>query len=158
MQNLQALLKVLVHSPVDFVLVGGFAAVLHGCNQTTRDVDICILYSPEQIEKLRKVLAPFHPLYRKGEDSRSFLDEPSDLSKEQDLHLSSDLGVLDVMTHVKGVGKYYDLLGRSDEIEIYEGKCRLISIDDLIKSKTTLGRHRDLVVVEELEMILKEKT
>lgn len=157
MQNLQALLKLLVHSPIDFVLVGGFAAVLHGCNQTTRDIDICILYSPEQIERLREILAPFHPLYRVGDVSRSFLDLRVDLSKKQDLHLSTDLGVLDVITDVKGVGDYYDLLARSDEIELYQGKCRLIGIDDLIKSKKALGRHRDLVVVEELEAILKER-
>ena len=48
MQNLQKLLQFLVQSPLDFVLIGGFAAVLHGCNQTTRDID----FYPVSINKV----------------------------------------------------------------------------------------------------------
>lgn len=157
MQNLQALLKLLIQSPVDFVLVGGFAAVLHGSNQTTRDIDICILYSPEQIHSLREVLRPFNPHHRMEDAKRSFLDTPEDLSLAQDLHLMTDLGPLDVISRVMGVGGYYDVLKNSQEIDLYGGRCYLISIDDLIKSKKILGRHRDLVTAMELEAILKEK-
>ena len=64
MRNLQSLLKLLVHSPIEFVLVGGYAAILHGANQTTRDIDICILYSVDQIQRLRSILASLHPRYR----------------------------------------------------------------------------------------------
>ena len=154
MQDLQVLLKLLVHSPVDFVLIGGFAAVLHGCNQTTRDIDICIVYSPEQVSLLRDLLRPYHPRYRTEKKKRSFLDIPG---KEQDFHLITDLGNLDVITRVKGIGDYYDVLENSREIDIYGGKCRLISIDDLIKAKKALGRHRDLVTAMELEAIRDEK-
>ena len=157
MQNLQALLKLLVNSQVEFVLVGGFAAVLHGCNQTTRDIDICVLYSPEQIQLLRELLKPFHPQHRITDPKVCFLDMPRDLSEKQDFHLVTDLGVLDVINYVEGVGSYYDVLKNSKEIEIYGGRCHLISIEDLIKSKKTLGRHRDLATVMELEAILKEK-
>lgn len=155
--DLQALLKLLIHSPVEFVLVGGFAAVLHGCNQTTRDIDICVIYSHEQIRLLREILRPFHPRHRMEDPKRSFLDAPKDLSKEQDFYLLTDLGELDVITRVEGIGNYYDVLQNSQEIEIYGGKCRLISIDDLIKSKKALGRHRDLVTAMELEAIREEK-
>lgn len=151
MQNLQALLKLLVHSQIDFVLVGGFAAVLHGCNQSTRDIDICIVYSPEQIQLLQNLLKPFHPQHRIGDQKTSFTD--MDTSKKQDFHLVTDLGVLDVISHVEGIGDYYDILKRSEEIKIYGGKCHLISINDLIKSKKVLGRHRDLTIIMELEII-----
>jgi len=156
-RNLQNLLKLLVHSPVEFVLVGGFAAVLHGCNQTTRDIDICIIYSPEQIQLLRNTLKAHHPRHRMTHQNVSFLDEPKDLSKKQDFHLGTDLGMLDVISSIKGVGDYYDVLRNSDEIELYGGKCRLISIDDLIKSKKKLGRHRDLITAMELEAIREER-
>ena len=155
MQDLQALLKLLVHSPVDFVLIGGFAAVLHGGNQTTRDIDICIVYSLEQVSLLRDLLKPYHPQHRTEKEKRPFLDIPG---KEQDFHLITDLGNLDVITRVKGIGDYYDVLKNSREIDIYGGKCRLISIDDLIKAKKALGRHRDLVTAMELEAIRNEKS
>ena len=157
MQGLQALLKLLIHSPVEFVLVGGFAAVLHGCNQTTRDIDICVVYSSEQIFTLREILRPLHPKHRMEDQKRSFMDTPEDLSQKQDFHLITDLGVLDIISHIEGVGNYYDVLKNSQEIVIYGGRCHLISIDDLIKSKKTLGRHRDLATVAELEAIRKEK-
>jgi hypothetical protein len=156
-QDLQALLKLLIQSPVEFVLIGGFAAVLHGCNQTTRDIDICVVYSSEQVYLLREVLKPFHPRHRMEEAKGSFLDTPKDLSEKQDFHLITDLGPLDVIYHVEGVGNYYDVLQNSQEIELYEGTCYLVSIDDLIKCKRTLGRHRDLVTAMELEAIRKER-
>lgn len=76
----------------------------------------------------------------------------------QDLHLMTDLGPLDVISHVMGVGGYYDVLKNSQEIELYGSRCYLISIDDLIKSKKALGRHRDLVTAMELEAIRKERS
>lgn len=157
MQNLQALLRFLIHSPIDFVLVGGFAAVLHGSNQVTRDIDICIVYTPERINDLRELLRPLNPRHRMDELKTSFLEFPQDLSRKQDFHLSTDLGLLDVISEVEGVGGYYDLIEKSEEIELYGGKCRIMGVEDLIKAKKALGRHRDLVVVEELEAILKEK-
>ena len=80
-----------------------------------------------------------------------------DLSTKQDFHLSTDIGILDIISHIEGVGGYYDVLQNSQEVELYGGKCRLISIDDLIRSKKKLGRHRDLIVVMELEAIQQEK-
>lgn len=156
MQNLQSLLKFLVASPIDFVLVGGFAAVLHGCNQTTRDIDICLVLSPEEIQSLRDVLAPISPRHRTVADKPSFLSFPTNLSGIKNLHLETDLGVLDVISNVEAVGGFYDVLKNSEEIELYGGRCRLISIEDLIRSKKALGRHRDLAVVEELEAIKNE--
>ncbi|MDO8461411.1 MAG: nucleotidyltransferase [Deltaproteobacteria bacterium] len=157
MQNLQKLFEFLVKSPLDFVLVGGFAAVLHGCNQTTRDIDVCLALSPEQISLLRQVLAPLNPRHRMTPQKLSFMEHPRDLDGVQNLYLETDLGILDIISNVEAVGSFYDLLKNASEIEMYGGKCFLISIDDLIKSKKALGRHRDLVTVDELEAIKGEK-
>lgn len=157
MQDLKKLLKLLTHSSIEFVVVGGFAAVLHGSNQTTRDIDICILYDSDQMQALREMLAPLHPYHRMNETRESFLDTPKDLSKKQDFHLMTDWGALDVIHHIEGVGSYWDVLKNSCELELYGGKCHVISLDDLIKSKRTLGRHRDIVVAMELEAIREEK-
>lgn len=158
MQNLEGLLEFLVKSPLDFVLIGGFAAVLHGSIHTTRDVDICLVLSPECIEELRRILTPLHPKHRMTTDKLSFLEHPSDLHRIKNLYLETDLGVLDIVTHIEAVGDYYDVLKNACDIELFGGKCAVISIDDLIKSKRSLGRHRDLLIVEELETIKQEST
>lgn len=157
MQNLQQLLRFLVQSPIDFVIIGGFAAVLHGCNQTTRDLDLCFILLPDEIQTLRHVLKPLNPVHRTLANKPSFLTHPEDLMNIKNLYLETDLGALDIMAHVEGVGDYYSVLKNVMEIELYGGKCFLMSMDDLIKSKTALGRHRDLIVVEELEAIRGKK-
>ncbi|HCU24131.1 MAG TPA: hypothetical protein DF383_03860, partial [Deltaproteobacteria bacterium] len=78
-------------------------------------------------------------------------------SEEQDFYLVTDLGILDIVSRVEGVGDYYDVLQNSEEIDMYGGKCRIIGIADLIQSKKKLGRHRDLLTVMELEAIREEK-
>lgn len=157
MQNLQNLLEFLVKSPLDFIVIGGFAAVLHGCNQTTRDIDICLMLSPEQIMLLRETLKPLNPRHRTSLEKPSFLTFPENVTAIKDLHLETDLGVLDIISHIKGVGDYYDILKNAQQIKLYGGECHLISMEDLIRSKKALGRHRDLVIIEELEAIRKER-
>jgi hypothetical protein len=56
MQSLSDLLLRLAESGVDFVVVGGFAGVLHGSAYVTRDLDICAVLTPENLEKLREAL------------------------------------------------------------------------------------------------------
>lgn len=157
MPNLQNLLKFLIKSPLDFVLVGGLAAVIHGCNQTTRDIDICLILSPEKIQALRGMLRPIHPKLRTSKEKLSFLEFPKELTDVKSLYLETDLGVLDAISHVEGIGGFYDVLKHAKEIRLFDGICHVISIDDLIKSKKALGRHRDLIVVEELEAIKKNQ-
>lgn len=49
MQSLSHLLQRLADSGVDFVVIGGFAGVLHGSALVTRDLDICAVLSPENV-------------------------------------------------------------------------------------------------------------
>lgn len=76
MSDLQRLLLRLSEAGIEFVLVGGYAAVLHGCSVLTRDVDVCAPLTPENIEKLREALRDTHPTHRRSVQRPSFLDEP----------------------------------------------------------------------------------
>jgi hypothetical protein len=48
--------KALDQQKVDYVLIGGVAVILHGMERLTRDIDIIVKMSPENIQKLRKAL------------------------------------------------------------------------------------------------------
>src|SRR3990167_2862180 len=104
MDQTHRLLEVLLDNGIDFVIVGGFAAVLHGSSQVTQDLDLCVAFSPFQIEKLRKCLAPFNPRHRMTVQKLSFLEFPQDLSGVKNLYIESDLGILDLLSFVGGVG------------------------------------------------------
>lgn len=157
MNQIQALFEFLIKSPLEFVLIGGFAAVLHGCNQTTRDIDVCLMLSPEHIRQLRETLEPLHPRHRMTADKLSFMQYPRDVTGLRNLYLETDLGVLDIVSHVERVGDFHAVLKNAETISLFGGTCRVISIQDLLQCKRALGRHRDLVVVEELQAILVEQ-
>jgi len=68
MQNLSELMHRLISSQVEFVLVGGFAAVAHGVTQVTLDVDICCQFSEANLMRIQKAFADLHPVHRSRPD------------------------------------------------------------------------------------------
>lgn len=154
MNNLNNLLQVLLENEIDFVLIGGFAGVVHGSTQVTRDLDICALVTPAQVEKLRAALKDLHPQHRMNPNFKpSFLTEPKDLSNLRNLYLETDLGVLDIISEVTEVGDFEQVKMNSVEIELFGRKCKVISVDALIKAKEKMGRPKDKLVVAELRAL-----
>ncbi|MCM2281894.1 MAG: nucleotidyltransferase [Bdellovibrionaceae bacterium] len=154
--NLNELLKLLLRNQIDFVLIGGFAGVVHGSSQVTRDLDIAMLLTPEQIENLRQCLKDIHPRHRMNPGFKpSFMDEPKITEGVKNIYLDTDLGILDILTEVTGVGDFERIRSDAVEISIFGFKCRVISPKDLIKAKETIGRDKDKAVVRELRKILK---
>lgn len=75
--NLKALLERLLTHNVDFVLIGGFAASVHGCTMVTQDIDICAAITEEEVAKLCEALKDLHPKHRMNPNAKhSFLDSP----------------------------------------------------------------------------------
>ena len=62
MNNLNELLRVLSKSRIDFIVIGGFAAVLHGSSHVTHDLDLCVNISTSSVVALRDALQPYHPI------------------------------------------------------------------------------------------------
>jgi molybdopterin-guanine dinucleotide biosynthesis protein len=54
--DINRLLQRLCDAEIDFVIVGGFAATLHGSSLVTRDLDICAILNKENVGKLRDAL------------------------------------------------------------------------------------------------------
>lgn len=156
MNNLYEILKVLSDAEIDFVLVGGLAAVFHGSAYVTRDVDVCTLLTPENIEKLRSCLSPFNPKHRMTPQKLSFLEFPQEPTSFNNLYVQCDLGVLDLLGELPGVGTFDEIKSRANDIVMEDLQIKVISIDDLIKSKKIVGRPKDHATILELNVI-KEK-
>ena len=58
MKSLHELLKRLAEVNVDFVVVGGYAGVLHGSADVTNDLALCVALTPETVQRLRAALRP----------------------------------------------------------------------------------------------------
>ena len=151
MQDLRKLLKLLLENEIDFVLIGGFAAVVHGSTLVTQDLDICSSMSIENIEKLRLILKDYNPVHRMNRKANlSFLDHPKTVEGLNNIYLDTDLGILDILSATQPAGDFKTIKKNSIQINIYGHTCNVISIDDLIKVKSAMKRPKDLQAVEEL--------
>jgi hypothetical protein len=155
MQNLSELTRRLISSQVEFVLVGGFAAVAHGVTLVTRDVDICCRFSEANLMRIQKAFIDLHPVHR------SRTDLPLQLTSEQcamlkNLYLKTDLGVVDCLGEVLGVGQFEEVFKHSVEVELPYGKCRIIDIDALIRAKEAMNRNHDKITVMQLKKIKEQ--
>jgi predicted nucleotidyltransferase len=155
--DLIKLLQRLQDSDVAFVIVGGFGATLHGSSLLTRDLDVCAVLTADNVERLREAFRDLHPTHRMTPQQLSFLDNPERGTALKNLYLQTDLGALDLLGSVMGVGGFDRVAAGSIEIELFGRAVRVIGLEDLIKAKEALGREKDLLAVKELRAIL-EKT
>ncbi len=152
MQRLDQLLARLVKAEVEFVLVGGLAAAIHGSSLTTRDVDVCCRFTGENLMRIQHALAGLHPVHRMRPDFPLNLT-PGECEGLKNLYIKTDLGILDCLGAVLGVGEFEDVLKQSTEIKLPMGIIRLIDIDPLIKAKAAMGRPHDLITIQHLQAV-----
>lgn len=157
MQDLNHLLKTLFENELDFLIVGGFAAVVHGSSHVTKGLDITMLLTKENIEKLRGALKDLEPKHRLNPSHKpSFLDEPKGIDGLQKIYLETTSGILDVVTLDESVGNFNELKERAVTVKLFGYDCKVLSLDDLILVKRKMRRPKDLIVLEELLGIKKQ--
>ena len=156
MQDFRQILQRFADSGLEFVIVGGYAAVTHGSSLVTRDLDICMALSDEAVTKLRTVLAQWNPKHRMTPQRLSFLEFPT-TGPVQSLYLQTDAGVIDILSSILGVGDFARLQKRAEAFEIDGRVYHVISLEDLIVAKEAMGREKDLLAVKELRAIAAER-
>jgi predicted nucleotidyltransferase len=150
-QDLNSLLKALLDHEIEFVLIGGFASVIHGSNHVTQDLDICAVLTSSQIDKLRGALAGLHPIHRMNIKANiSFADRPAGEEKVENIYLQTDAGILDILSNVTGVGDFNELKKNAISVPLFGAHCLVMSLDDLIKSKEMMPRNKDKIILDEL--------
>ncbi len=151
------LLPLLVHSGVEFILIGGVAGNIHGSARLTFDVDVVYARGSENLKRLAAMLQPHAPYLRGAPPGLPFaLDVPT-LRNGLNFTLTTDLGDLDLLGEVVGGGGYGDLLPHTFEVEAFGVKFRCVDLPTLIKLKRAAGRPKDLESIAELEALLEER-
>jgi hypothetical protein len=129
-----SLLRRLVDAGVDFVIVGGYAGVVHGCTLVTQDVDICCSFSPGNLLALQKAIADLHPVHRMTPGRQPLKLTAENAGQFRNLYLDTDLGHLDCLSEIQGLGGYDELAKASQTIAIDGSGC-VLTIDALIVAK-----------------------
>jgi predicted nucleotidyltransferase len=69
----------------------------------------------------------------------------------------TDLGDLDVMDRVTGVGAYPAVRAASVEVDLTGVRARVLTLDALIAAKRAAGRRKDRLDLLELEALREER-
>jgi len=155
MIKFRAAVQALCDAQVEFVVVGGLAATIHGGARLTYDLDICYARNPANLRKLAAVLAPFHPRPRGFPKELPFIWDETTLRNGSLFTLSTDLGDIDLLAGVTGLGTYQDAKAASIEVEGYERRFHTLGLKSLIQAKRAAGRPKDLEGLPELEALLE---
>jgi hypothetical protein len=156
-QNDQELLARLQRSGVEFVIIGGVCAVMHGVPLVTRDLDICIRISRENLYRLESAVKDLHPFHRLAANKMP-LELTDDLCAQlRNVYLQTDIGKLDCLGEVAGVGDYNQCLARSVVFRFSFGQFRILDVNALIAAKEAAGRDRDKQALYFLRAIAERK-
>jgi hypothetical protein len=149
------LLERLGNAGVDFVIVGGFAGVVYGCTYVTQDIDICCDFKPATLLALQEAISDLHPVHRMTLGRKKLKLTEQTCGQFKNLYLDTDIGQLDCLSFIDGLGDYSEVRRESELIEVEEIKMRVLSVDALIKTKKAMNRLRDKEAVLQLEAIKK---
>ena len=153
----EAIITVLNRHAVDYVVIGGFAALLHGSPTVTVDLDITPSPAPDNLDRLAEALRDMGAKLR-----ASKVDEPLAIPLDRRtfeqfsafLNLRTDYGDLDISMHPSAPGgrtfEYDDLVRTAIVISLPE-PVTVASLDDVIASKRAAGRPKDLATLALLE-------
>jgi hypothetical protein len=152
-----ALLKTLVENKVDFIIVGGVSAVLHGSPITTFDLDLLHSRSPENIKRLLVALQKIDAIYR-GLGERKIEPKAEQLASSGHQLLITRFGPLDLLGTIGKEGLSYDyLITHTKEMNVTGMNLRVLDLETLIEIKEGLGYEKDKAVVPILRRTLEEK-
>jgi len=139
---------------VRFVVVGGVAATIQGSARFTNDIDLCYDAAPDNLEALVRVLQMWHAYLRGVERRLPFVLDARALRAAPVMTLTTDVGDINLIDRVPGVGTYADAIARAESVTIGSTEFRALTLPALIASKRAAGRPKDLEHLIELEALL----
>ena len=153
--NFELAVQILCDAKVDFVVIGGWAAIFHGSAHVTSDLDICYSRERENLRRLAAALAPYAPRPRGFPENLPFVWDAATLANGTMFTLITKLGIIDLLAEVAGIGSYAEALAGSVEVDAFERRVRALDLRALIKAKQAAGRVKDLLILPELEGLLE---
>ncbi|HYC93389.1 MAG TPA: hypothetical protein VEO54_29550 [Thermoanaerobaculia bacterium] len=153
----KTLLVALAANKVEFVIIGGLAATLHGSARVTYDLDIVYKRTPENLAKIVAALSPYRPYLRGAPEGLPFKFDVETLKRGLNFTFTTSVGPIDLLGELSGIGSYEAVRGRANTATMFDGAYLFIDLEGLITSKKAAGRPKDLETIAELETIREER-
>lgn len=139
-------LELLEKNKIEFLLVGGYAVVLHGYVRSTGDMDLWIERTDENYQKLKKVYLDFN--------APIFPEEQFTNHKFNVWGIGVEPSKIEILTQVDGL-LFSESYKKRKYFEVENLQIPYIDFDDLIKNKLASGRYKDLADIEQLKRLKK---
>ncbi len=149
----EEILAALTARGIRFVVIGGVAATIHGSARFTNDLDLCYDTAPDNVDRLVALLTEWHAYLRGVERGLPFFMDARTFRTTPVMTLTTDMGDLDLLDRVPGVGDFAKALAESELVTIGATRFRALTLDALIASKKAVRRKKDLEHLIELEAI-----
>ncbi len=153
MTQVEKLLKILTRERIEFVVIGGLAANIHGVTIPTYDVDICYNRADENLQRLSLLLKRIHATLRGAPPGLPFQPDAVTLKAGLNFTFSTDLGDLDILGEVGGIGFYADVKKCAQEVAMLGAKVFVLDISAIVKAKKFAGRRKDEEMILQLEAL-----
>lgn len=142
---------------VRYVVIGGFAAVLHGSPHVTFDIDICPARDQENLEHLADALKALGARVYAREAPEGVPFDPGGLERGGIWNLITDAGRLDLTFEPAGTGGYEDLVRDRVALRIDMLEVPVASLADIVRSKEAAGREKDRLTLPTLRELLERQ-
>jgi predicted nucleotidyltransferase len=150
------ILNILCEHKVDFIIVGGVCAVLHGAPVTTFDLDLVHSRTPDNLECLMSALKKLGAYYR-GRGEQRLTPRLSDISSTGHQLLMTEYGPLDLLGTIGVDHDYEDLLKHCVTIEVGGLRFNALDLQTLIEVKNETISEKDKAIIPILKRTLEEK-
>lgn len=154
----EEILLILNRHHVDYVVIGGIAATLHGSNLRTGDVDICPARDPGNLSRLAAALKELDARIRTvgAPEGLPFARDARFLAGVDLLNLVTRFGDFDISFIPAGTTGYEDLSRKAIKVDLEPVLVPVAALEDVIRSKRAAGREKDLQQLPTLEILLDE--
>ncbi|MCC6527263.1 MAG: nucleotidyl transferase AbiEii/AbiGii toxin family protein [Polyangiaceae bacterium] len=147
-------LRELAAAGIEFVVVGGTAAVLQGAPVFTEDLDIVHRRTPENVERLLAWLVARGAYHRYDLSNRKLPPTREQLLGTGQLNFETTLGKIDTLCELGPGEGYEQILG--DAIDI--GGIPVLGLERLIAVKARANRPKDRATLPVLIATLDERS
>lgn len=155
----ERILRTLNERGVRYVLVGGFAAVIHGSPYVTTDLDVVPETGEGNLERLSAALGDLNArVWTSTEpEGLAFEHDAESLARAETWSLVTDHGRLDVTFRPSGTSGFADLARDAVRLAILGVDVGVASLADVVRSKEAAAREKDRLVLPILRRILEER-
>jgi predicted nucleotidyltransferase len=142
---------------VRYIVIGGWAALIHGSARSTNDVDLVYDRAGDNIHRLVEALQPWRPYLRGAPPGLPFRWDAATVAAGLNFTLTTDHGDLDLLGEVSGGGSYQQLLPFCQKAATADMPFWVVGLERLIQLKRAAGRAKDLQDIAELQALLEER-